>query len=34
MSTYKQTKESDRILAKIKEKIDAQGGIAKKEDYT
>ncbi|MCI5856640.1 MAG: type IV toxin-antitoxin system AbiEi family antitoxin domain-containing protein [Agathobacter sp.] len=34
MSTYKQTKESDRILAKIKEKIDAQGGIAKKEDLS
>lgn len=34
MSTYKQTKESDRILTKIKDKIDAQGGIAKKEDLS
>jgi predicted transcriptional regulator of viral defense system len=34
MATYRQTKESDRILAKIKEKINAQGGIAKKEDIS
>ena len=34
MSTYKQTKESDRILTKIKDKINAQGGIAKKEDLS
>jgi predicted transcriptional regulator of viral defense system len=34
MATYKQTKESDRILSKIKEKIDAQGGIVRKEDIS
>jgi predicted transcriptional regulator of viral defense system len=34
MATYKQTKESDRILEKIKAKIDAKGGIARKEDLT
>lgn len=34
MTTYKQTKESDRILNKIKEKIDSCGGIAKKEDLS
>lgn len=32
MATYKQTKESDRILEKIIEKINELGGIAKKED--
>jgi predicted transcriptional regulator of viral defense system len=34
MATYRQTKESDRILAKIKEKMNEQGGIAKKEDIS
>lgn len=34
MSTYKQTKESERILAMIKDKINAQGGIAKKEELS
>jgi predicted transcriptional regulator of viral defense system len=34
MATYKQSRESERILAKIKDKIEAQGGIAKKEDFS